>query len=397
MSMLFRMYKYRLYPTKHHLKILEEHLEICRTTYNYLLNHCKEQYKEKGKIPTQFDLNNHLTALKKTRSELFKVHSQVLQNLSKRITGAYNNFYARRKAGLKAGFPRFKKLGRYRSISYPQSGYKIRGNYLELSKIGRIRMKLHRPIESKIKTLNIKRAPSGKWFACFSCIIEAKTRDKAYEDAGMDVGIDRFAVLSNGTFIENPRYLRQSERRLSRLQRSMSRKKKGSHNWVKAKVKLARLHEKISNSRDDCLHKASRRIVDEYYVVYVEDLNIGNMVKNRHLAKSISDASWGRFIRMIAYKEEESGGQLVFVNPRNTSQLCSQCGKMVEKSLSERMHKCPHCGLVMDRDLNASRNILKIGRGPPESKPAESMTSTLPLGIEQVDSVNQETFLKVGK
>jgi len=166
---------------------------------------------------------------------------------------------------------------------------------------------------------------------------------------------------------------------------------------MRARLRVARLHEKVENRRSDFLHKASRAVADAYGTVYVEDLKIRNMVKNHCLAKSISDAGWGRFVRMLCYKEEESGGRVVLVDPRGTSQRCSGCGEAVAKSLSDRVHDCPFCGLTLDRDLNASRNILEIGRGPPESKPVERLTSVRPSGAGQVGSVKQEASLLVGR
>ena len=384
------MFKFRLYPSKSQIGILEEQLELCRQTHNWLLASCKGAYEEMGKTLSQFDMQNILIPFKNQRPEITKVHSQVLQNISKRIKDGYTNFFACRKAGLKAGLPRFKKYGRYKSITYPQFGFKVEGNRLILSKIGDIRIRQHRELKGQVKTLTIKRYPSGKWYACFSCIVEAKPKDKPFEDVGIDVGLKSYVVLSDGTHIENPRFYRTSEKKLGHLQRGMSRKERGSRNYVKAKVQVARLHEKISNRRTDYLHKASRRIADTYETVYVEDMNIRNMVRNHCLAKSISDAGWGRFIGMIAYKEEESGGQLVQVNPRDTTQNCSRCGERVEKSLSDRIHKCPYCGLVMDRDLNASKNILKIGQGLTESRPAEDKTTTPPTVAVQAYPVKQE-------
>jgi len=330
------MFRYRLYPSKAQTKILDEQLELCRNTYNQLLDHCKQQYKEKGKTPSQFDLNNLLIPLKQVRPELSRIHSQVLQNISKRIKDAYTNFFARRRAGLNAGLPRFKKHGRYKSVTYPQSGFKVEGNKLNLSKIGAIRIRQHRDIQGQIKTLMVKRMPSGKWYACFSCIVEAQPREKPFEDIGIDVGLHSYAALSDGVRIENPRLYRKSERRLAHLQRGMSRKEKGSRNWEKAKTRVAGLHKKAQNRRSDFLHKESRKIVDTYETVYFEDLKIGNMIRNHCLAKSISDAGWGRFIGMIAYKEEESGGRLIKVNPRGTTQMCSRCGETVPKDLSQR-------------------------------------------------------------
>ena len=243
--------------------------------------------------------------------------------------------------------------------------------------------------------------PSGRWYACFSCIVEAQPREKPFEDVGIDVGLHSYAVLSDGVHIENPRYYRASERRLAQLQRGLSRKEGGSRNRVKAKTRVARLHEKIQNRRSDFLHKASRRIADTYETVYVEDLRIGNMVRNHRLAKSISDAGWGRFIGMIAYKEEESGGQLIQVDANGTTQRCSGCGETVPKDLSQRIHRCPHCGLVLDRDLNAALNILRrgqeIGREPPEYTPVGEEASIQPRFVEQVSSMNQEASLLVGR
>jgi len=392
-----RMFRYRLYPSKPQSETLETQLELCRQTHNWLLASCKGTYEETGKTLSQFDLNKNLTRLKNQRPEITQVYSQVLQNISKRIRDGYTNFHARRRAGLKAGLPRFKKYGRYKSITYPQSGFKVEDGKLHLSKIGNIKIRLHRPVEGEVKTLTVKRHPSGKWFACFSCIVEVEPREKPFEDVGIDVGLNSYAVLSDGTRIENPRFYRKSEKRLAHLQRKLSRKKRGSNNRNKVRLKVARLHEHIENQRTDFLHKASRQIADAYEAVYVEDLKIGNLVRNRCLAKSICDAGWGRFIGMIAYKEEESGGQLIQVNPRNTTQNCSRCGNYVEKSLSDRMHECPYCGLVMDRDLNASKNVLKIGQELSESMPVEDKTTTPPTEAVQVYPVKQEASLLVGR
>jgi putative transposase len=390
---MHRMFKYRLYPRKQQENHLQRHLDICKDVHNALLHHCRRNPTP----PSQYTLNKLLPILKQEHPECADVYSQVLQNISKRIRDAYHGFFARREAGLKAGRPRFKSAGRYKSMTYPQSGFKVEGDRLVLSKIGGIRMRLHRPIGGDVKTLTVKRMPSGKWYACFSCIVEAQPKEKPHGDVGIDLGLECLAVLSDGTRIENPRYYRSMERRLAHLQRSLSSKEKGSWNRMRARQRVARLHEKIENRRSDFLHKASRAVADSYGTVYVEDLKIRNMVRNRRLAKSISDAGWGRFVGMLCYKEEESGGRVILVNPRGTSQMCSGCGEVVVKSLSVRVHVCPCCGLVLDRDLNAARNVLEIGRGPPESKPVERSTSTWPLEAGQVGSVNQEASLLVGR
>ena len=215
------------------------------------------------------------------------------------------------------------------------------------------------------------------------------------------MGLNSYAVLSDGAQLGNPLLYRKSEKLLAHLQRVTSRKGIGSRNWARAKAKVARLHEKIVNRRADFLHKASRNIADTYETVYIEDLKIKNLVRNRCLAKSIGDAGWGRFIGMIAYKAESAGGRLIKVDPRDTSQLCSRCGELVEKALSERWHNCPRCGLVMDRDLNAALNILvrgrEIGREPPEFRPVEEKAPTPPLEVVQVYPAKQEAFRLVGE
>ncbi len=188
-----------------------------------------------------------------------------------------------------------------------------------------------------------------------------------------------------------------SKQQETHLQRCLSRKERGSQNRMRGRLRVARLHERVENRRCDFLHKASRAVENSYDTVYIEDLKIRNMVRNRRLAKSIQDAGWGRFVRMLCYKEEESGGRVVLVDPRGTSQVCSGCGEAVAKSLSVRVHECLCCGLVLDRDLNASRNILEIGRGPPEYTPVGEETTIQPRLVEQVSSMNQEASLLVGR
>ena len=394
------MFRYRLYPSKTQTKILEEQLETCRGLHNWFLLYAKDYYKNTGKTISYLTMQNLLPKLKADRPELLNVHSQVLQNIVRRIRLGYDNFFARRKLGLKTGIPRFKKYSQYKSITYPQSGFKVEGNKLLLSKIGYIRIRQHREIQGQIKTLTVKRNPSGKWYACFSCMVEAQPMEKPFEDVGIDMGLNSYAVLSDGARIENPRFYRKSEKRLAHLQRVMSRKVRGSQNWVKTKTNVVKLHEKIVNRRTDFLHKVSRKIANKYETVYVEDLKIGNMIRNHCLAKSISDAGWGRFIGMIAYKAESAGGRVIQVNANGTTQNCSRCGERVKKTLSDRIHECPHCGLVMNRDENAALNILargrEIRRESPEFRPAEDKTTTPPW-VVQVYPMKQEASQFIGR
>jgi len=198
------MFKFRLYPSKKQIGVLENQLELCRQTHNWLLASRRGTYEETGKTLTQFDMTKSLVVLKTQRAELYDVYAQVLQNISKRIKDGYTNFFARRKAGLKAGLPRFKKYGTYKSITYPQKGFKIKDKKLHLSKIGDILIKQHRELQGQVKTLTVKRMPSGKWYASFSCIVESQHKEKLFKDVGIDVGLKTFAVLSDGTQVENP-------------------------------------------------------------------------------------------------------------------------------------------------------------------------------------------------
>jgi len=233
---------------------------------------------------------------------------------------------------------------------------------LFVSKIGNIPIVLHKVPKGKLKTFTIKRTAVG-WFVIFSCDnIPVEKIEAEDNHIGIDVGIESFAVLSNGTKIENPKFLRKSEKKLARLQRRLSRKKKGSKNRRKARFKVAKIHERIFNQRQDFLHKTSLTIVKQFKIISVEKLQIRNMVKNHYLARSINDVSWGYFVQMLSYKVEKTGGQLIKVNPKNTSRTCSRCGAIQDMPLSKREFKCLSCGFVCHRDLNASINIDTVGQ-----------------------------------
>ena len=308
-----------------------------------------------------------------------EVYSQVLQNAADRISKSFKNFYRRvkDKRCKQKGFPRFKT--KVCSITYPQSGFKfLSDKKLHLSKIGNIPIKLHRIPKGIIKTLTIKINKANQWFACFSCESNKPNSSKKEEIhknpdsyAGIDVGINNFAALSDGNIITNPRFLVNSENKLKKLQRMLSKKKKGSKNRLKAKLKLAKFHIKIANQRNDFLHKISSNIANKYSIIKAEALNIKNMVKNHHLAKHINDASWNSFIQMLSYKAVKCGGQLIKVVSRNTSKTCSNCGNEQEMPLSKREFICNDCGFACDRDINAAINILNSTAGLAETyKPA---------------------------
>ncbi len=363
-----KTYKFRLYPTKSQADNLADTLKSCRVLYNCALEQRKVCYKQFGVSVRRLDQQTELLEIKNHFPEYKRIHSQVLQEVILRVERSFQNFFRRVKSGNNPGYPRFKGRGWYDSFTYPQSGFSLsdnsKGNQrLKLSKIGNIRVKLHRAVKGQIKTCTIKREVD-KWYVCFACEIEPEYLPKTNKSVGIDVGLEKFAALSDGCIIENPRFLRQSEAKLKREQRKLSRKKNGSNSRKKQKIKLTKIHRKIKNQRNDFLHKESRKLVETYDTVVFEDLKIKNMIKNHHLAKSISDASWSRFIEYTSYKAESAGRKVIFVNPRNTSQDCSGCGNTVKKNLSERTHKCPFCGLVLDRDVNAAINILRRGTRP---------------------------------
>ena len=353
-----KMFKYRIYPSKKQKIKLINQFKICKEIYNTLLDLNKKLWTTK-----KFDFDNLVKDIKTTCPEYyFQAHSQVLQNVSDRLSKAFDNFFNRiklQKTGIKikAGYPRFKS--RIQSITYPQSGFKfINERRLYASKIGNIPIILHRTPKGKVKTMTIKVNKSNQWFIVFSCEIDVpKIKHHSKKKVGIDVGIESFATLSDGEFIENPRFLIKSEKRLKLLNRRFSRKKKGSKNRKKFNFVLNKQYLKISNQRIDFLHKLSNTFANKYSSIAVEDLQIKNMVKNHNLAKHINDASWGYFIQMLSYKAIKSGGELIKVNPRNTSRICSKCGTKVDMPLSKRKFQCPKCFLVLHRDLNSSINI----------------------------------------
>ena len=356
-----KAYRYRLYPSKSQTTLLEQTLEICRWIYNDTLALRKSAWEQEQHSISLYETNKILTQWKKERPDLNRVHSQVLQNVQMRVDLAFKAFFRRVKAGENPGYPRFKGKGRYDSITYKQSGFKLEGDHLHLSKIGDMRIVLHRPVEGTIKTLTIRRSATGKWYACFSVECDPSPVPQKETVVGIDVGLESFATLSNGEKIENPRFFRTDEKALAKAQRKLSKAEKGTPERKKARKIVAHIHERIANRRLNFAHQTSRQLVNRFGTIVFEDLNITTMQKNHHLAKSIADVAWNVFITITESKAEEAGSHVIRVNPRNTSQMCSRCGMFVAKTLSDRVHSCPHCGLVMDRDQNAAINIMRLG------------------------------------
>jgi len=365
-------YRYEVFPTTEQTEKLEQAIHVCRHVYNSALLDRQNHYKQHKKTLSPTTLQKQL-ALDKQKYPLLKIiHSQPLQETLFRLERAYNNFFAGR-----AKYPKLKKVKDYHSITYTQFGEELdtftgrakrygahfrEDGSLYLSRIGKVKILLHRSLDGKVKQATIKRK-GNRWFAILSVERHADKQKAApsHGAVGIDVGINKFAVLSNGKEIHNPRFLRQKEKQLKKAQRKLSKMKRGSNNYKKQLLKTQNLHAKVANQRKDFLHKQSFHIAKNYTIVCVEDLNVRNMVRNRKLSKSIQDAGWSMFRNMIEYKCERFANTFIKVSSRFTTQDCSSCGTCVRKSLSVRTHVCPACGTVLDRDLNAAINIKKAG------------------------------------
>ncbi|MFQ6135629.1 MAG: RNA-guided endonuclease InsQ/TnpB family protein [Candidatus Hydrothermarchaeales archaeon] len=378
-----KAFKFRLYPNREQRAKLVQTLETCRILYNNALAERRVAWKKEKRSINYHQQAVALPSQKESDPRLQEVHSQVLQDVLRRVDKAFRNFFRRVKNGEKPGYPRFKGKGRYDSFTYPQFGFAIVGKKLCLSKIGEVNIKLHRSIEGTIKTCTIRR-DVDRWYACFSVELPDIAMKKEVKiAAGVDVGITNIVALSTGEKIEPPKFLRKSEEKLAREQRRLSEKEKHSSNRKRQRLKVARVHRKVRDQRLDFVHKLSRSLVNRFDLIAFEDLRIKNMLRNHHLAKGISDASWFMLQSFTSYKAEEAGKHVVFVAPNGTSQECSNCEVIVEKGLSERVHRCPHCGLVMDRDVNSSINILKrVGQGLPDLMPAVGLPLGTPLKQE---------------
>lgn len=354
-------FQYRLLPSKSQRTKLTRTLELCRWVYNETLATRKNAWEQEQKHVSHYDTIKMLPDWKKIKPELKQVYSQVLQEVCTRVDLAFLSFFRRVKMGEKPGYPRFKGHGRYNSFTYPQTGFEMLDNGLSLSKIGVVKVIAHRPLRGITKTLNIHRDAVGNWYANFSCEVKPEPLPKSEMAVGIDVGLESFATFSNGYKVPNPRFFRKDEKLLARAQRRLSKAEKGTSERAKRRKVVAHIHKRTTNRRKDFAHKLSRRLINEYGMIALEKLNIKNMLQNHHLAKSIADAAWNQLAQYIQYKAEEAGRECVLVDPRNTSKRCSRCGILVEKSLSVRVHKCPVCGLDIDRDENAAINILALG------------------------------------
>lgn len=356
-----KTFEYRIYPTKAQASLMLNMLEECHYVYNQTLAYRKDTWEQKQESISLYATNTLLPKWKQERTSLTIVYSQVLQNAQERVDLALKAFFRRVKAGEKPGYPRFRGKRRYNSLTYTQFGFSLKDTIIKVAKIGLIKAIIHRPIEGKIKTLTLRRHSTDKWYACFSCEVKPFFMPPSNKVVGIDVGLENFATLSTGDKIANPRFFRHAENTLAKVQKKFSKAGKDTPERAYRHKTISHIHERITNRRKDFAHKLSRKLVNEYGVIIMEKLNVKGMLKNNYLAKSISDAAWFQLVQFISYKAECAGREMILVDPCNTSKRCSHCGTIVDKALSDRIHSCPICGLVLDRDLNASYNILSLG------------------------------------
>jgi putative transposase len=358
-----KAFLYRLYPNNAQSDKLGSLLDTARHLYNAALQERRDAYKMQGVSLNYYDQANELKELRQELPEVAQLNFSATQDMLRRLDKSFKAFFRRMKYGEKAGFPRFKGRDRFDSITFPTygDGIKIKDNRLYVQNVGLVKIKMHRSLEGGINTVTLKRE-CDKWYAVFSNTVKIEPLPTSNREVGIDVGLKSFAVTTDGEYIDNPHYLRVSQARLRVAQRKVSRRKKGSNNRRKAVKLLARQHLKIRNQRNTFLHQKANDIIKVYGYIAVEDLRIKNMVRNHHLARSISDASWGRFLSILSYKAEYAGRMFTQVNPNGTSQICSVCGYKVPKDLSVRIHNCPNCGVSLYRDFNSALNILTLGR-----------------------------------
>lgn len=339
---------------------LDNTLDLTRELYNCALQERIGAYKERQISLNYYTQANQLAEIKESRIELNNVHSQILQDVLKRLEKTFKAFFGRVKRGEKAGFPRYKGKNWFNSFTFPQSGFRLDGNNLFLSKIGKVQIHLSQKMIGKVKTCTIKREVSG-WFVIFTVETPNILLEKTHKSIGIDAGIENFMTLSNGEQIENFKYYEQSQKELRRKQRSVARKVKGSKSRKEAVRQLRKVHQKIKNQRNDFAHKVSTKLVQNFDLIAIEDLNILGMSRGI-LSKQIHDVAWNSFFQKLEYKAENAGRKLIKVNPNGTSQTCI-CGVKVKKTLAQRWHHCLECGYSNHRDIVSAKVILNRAVG----------------------------------
>jgi putative transposase len=363
---LRKAHMYKLKPTAAQERQLEEIVWQCRRLYNAALEQRIMLWKQRGVTHSQYEQEAELKDVRAGMPDYTAIHSHILQDVLARLEKTYKAFFRRVKAGQTPGFPRFQGRNRYHSFTYKEygNGARLDNGFLVLSKVGRIAVRWSRPLEGTPKTVTISCEADG-WYASISCVdvpMQSLEPTETGQETGIDLGLESFVTLADGTMIHHPRCYRKAERRLKTAQRRVARRKQGSRRRKKAVQLLARAHQKVRRQRQDFHFKTALHLVRAYDTIYHEDLQVANMVKNHHLAKSISDAGWRGFLTILAFKAACAGKRVVAVPPAYTSQRCSGCGVVVQKGLSVRWHSCPDCGTSLHRDHNAAKNIERLGQ-----------------------------------
>ena len=399
---MIRVYDYRLYPTKAQEASLSDLLESLRLFYNAALQERREAYRRTGKSPDYYDQAVDIKAIKAICPEYDAVHTHLYRDALKRLQGAFDVFFRRLKAKQKAGPPRFKPYGQYTSFTFSDAkngnGARLTdkdvkratgpafptvvggGKRLQLSGIGRVKIKLHRPYQGQVKQVRVCLKSDGHWYAQLVCAdVPKRPLEPTGKSVGIDVGLSTFAALSDGTMIPNPRFREKAQSEIAKASRRVARRKKGSSGRKEAVRLLAAAHARVRARRTQFHHETAKKLVETYDAICVEDLNIKGLARGM-LSKQVADVGWGAFMLVLAGKAEKAGREFVKVPAAGTSQECSGCGAVVKKGLHVRTHSCPDCGTIIDRDVNAARNVHRrgtaVGEGSQDPRDPKSLTAS---------------------